>query len=100
MIYLFLAPGFEEVERDFSQAAYDATPCISYENARNFSIKNCEFRDIAACSVFLGKAVQNASVESCIFDNIGAQAVYIRDRWQNIRFGNVDRRQSGGLHSR
>lgn len=50
---IFRGNGFSySVERDFSQAAYDATPCISYENARNFSIKNCEFRDIAACSGF------------------------------------------------
>lgn len=50
---IFRGNGFSySVERDFSQAAYDATPCISYENARNFSIKNCEFRDIAARSGF------------------------------------------------
>lgn len=87
---IFRGNGFSySVERDFSQAAYDATPCISYENARNFSIKNCEFRDIAACSVFLGRAVQNASVESCIFDNIGAQAVYIRGENVDVSNENV-----------
>lgn len=76
---VFRANGYKYIpEREFSQAAYDVTACISYQNAKDFHIKNCEFKDIAACSVFLGKAVQNASVESCLFQNIGAQAVYVR----------------------
>lgn len=76
---LFRANGFYYLpEREFSQAAYDVKSCISYKNAKNFHIKSCEFRDIAACSVFLGSNVQNASVESCLFNNIGAQAVYVR----------------------
>lgn len=61
-----------------SQAAYDATPCISYKNADNFRIMNCEFRDIAACAVFIGENVENGEIDSNIFENIGAQAVYIR----------------------
>jgi len=72
--------------RDCSQAAYDATPCISYINSKDFSIKNCELRDIAACAVYMGFNVQNATVDSCIFDNIGAQAVYIRG--ENLEAGN------------
>ena len=76
---LFRANGFYYLpEREFSQAAYDVKSCISYKNAKNFHIKNCEFRDIAACSIFFGSNVQNASVESCLFNNIGAQAVYVR----------------------
>lgn len=76
---LFRANGYYLLpQREFSQAAYDVKSCISYRNAKNFHIKNCEFRDIAACSVFLGSNVQNASVESCLFNNIGAQAVYVR----------------------
>ena len=75
---LFRANGFYyNTEREHSQAAYNAKSCITYRNAKNFHIKNCEFRDIAACSVFLGKAVRNASIDSCLFNNIGAQAVYI-----------------------
>lgn len=74
----FRANGFYYTDkREFSQAAYDAKSCVSYSNAKNFSIKNCEFKDIAACAVYFGKAVQNASVDSCVFNNIGAQAVYI-----------------------
>ena len=66
-------------ESDFSsQAGYDAIPCISYNNSNNVSIKNCEFRDLAACAVFFGTGVKNSTVDSCIFNNIGAQAVYIR----------------------
>ncbi len=61
-----------------SQAGYDATPCISYTNSNNVTIKNCEFRDLAACAIFFGVAVKNSTVDSCIFNNIGAQAVYIR----------------------
>ena len=63
---------------DSSQAAYDATPCVSCENASDFTIKNCEFRDIAACAVFLGENVKNAVIDSTYFENLGAQAVYIR----------------------
>jgi len=76
---LFRANGFYYIpEREHSQAAYNAKACVSYQNAKDFHIKNCEFRDIAACSVFLGSNVQNASIESCLFNNIGAQAVYVR----------------------
>ena len=86
---VFRANGFYySTEREHSQAAYNAKPCISYENAKNFHIKNCEFRDIASCSVFFGKAVQNASVESCLFDNIGAQAVYVHG--ENIDVNDPD----------
>ena len=86
---IFRANGFYySTEREHSQAAYNAKPCISYENAKNFHIKNCEFRDIASCSVFFGKAVQNASVESCLFDNIGAQAVYVHG--ENIDVNDPD----------
>lgn len=63
---------------DSSQAAYNAKSCVSYENANDFTVKNCEFRDLASCAVFMGKAVKNSSVENCIFSNIGAQAVYVR----------------------
>lgn len=87
---LFRANGFSyTTEREHSQAAYDATPCVSYERAKNFSLKNCEFRDIAACAVFLGEAVQNAEVDSCLFDNIGAQAVYIRGKNISVDDPNV-----------
>lgn len=76
---IFRGNGFEiSPERDFSQAAYDAPSCITYNNAKGFRIKNCEFRDIAACAVFFGKAVRKAGVYSCVFEDIGAQAVYIR----------------------
>lgn len=76
---MFRANGFYySTEREFSQAAYDVKSCISYQNAKDFHIKNCEFKDIAACSVFFGNGVRNASVENCVFKNIGAQAVYIR----------------------
>lgn len=76
---VFRGNGFNvSGKRDFSQAAYDAPTCISCVNAKNFGIKNCEFRDIAACAVFIGENVQDSSVESSIFENIGAQAVYIR----------------------
>lgn len=64
--------------QDCSQAAYDAKSCISYENASDFSIKNCEFRDLASCAVFMGAAVTDSAVDSCLFENIGAQAVYIK----------------------
>ena len=76
---IFRGNGFNVPEkRDFSQAAYDAPTCIACKNAKGFKIQNCEFRDIAACAVFIGENVQDSSVDSCIFDNIGAQAVYIR----------------------
>ncbi len=75
---LFRANGFNySNEREHSQAAYNATTCISYKNAKNFKIKNCEFKDIASCALFLGEAVQNAEIDSCLFQNIGAQAIYI-----------------------
>ncbi|MBQ8784110.1 MAG: right-handed parallel beta-helix repeat-containing protein [Clostridia bacterium] len=64
--------------RDFTQAAFDATPCISVVNSKNFSITHCEFKDIAACAVFMGKNVQDASVKYCYFENIGAHAVFIK----------------------
>lgn len=87
---LFRANGFYYLpEREFSQAAYDVKACVSYQNAQNFHIKNCEFRDIAACSVFLGSNVQNASVESCLFNNIGAQAVYVRGENIDVNDPNV-----------
>lgn len=73
----FTVPGGDG-RRDFSQAAYDATSCLSYENASGFSVTNCEFRDIAACAVFMGKGISNACVENTYFENLGAQAVYIR----------------------
>lgn len=80
---VFRGNGFRiprgNTERDLSsQAAYDATPCLSFENAAGVTLKNCEFRDIAACAVFFGSGVKNAAVDSCLFENIGAQAVYIR----------------------
>lgn len=80
---IFRGNGFSipcgNTERDISsQAAYDATPCVSYENAADFAIRNCEFRDIAACAVFFGKGVRNATVDSSYFENLGAQAVYVR----------------------
>ena len=78
---LFRANGFNySNEREYSQAAYDATTCISYKNAKNFKIKNCEFKDIASCALFLGEAVQNAEIDSCVFNNIGAQAVFIHGK--------------------
>ena len=74
----FNIPG-NNTERDLSsQAAYDATPCLSFENARDVSVKNCEFRDIAACAVYFGSAVHSSRVDSCYFEHIGAQAVFIR----------------------
>ena len=63
---------------DSSQAAYNAKSCLEYENAHNFKVQNCEFKDLASCAVFMGSAVTEAAVDSCIFSNIGAQAVYIR----------------------
>ena len=78
----FHIPG-NNAERDISsQAAYDATPCVSFEHAKNVRVKNCEFRDIAACAVYFGDAVRNSSVDSCSFSHIGAQAVFIRG--QNV----------------
>ena len=83
---LFRANGFYySTEREHSQAAYNAKSCITYRNAKNFHIKNCEFRDIAACSVFLG----NASIDSCLFNNIGAQAVYIHGENIDVNDPNV-----------
>ncbi|MCQ2472469.1 MAG: right-handed parallel beta-helix repeat-containing protein [Clostridia bacterium] len=61
-----------------SQAAYDAKPCLFYEDTHNFTVKNCEFKDLASCAVFMGSVVTDAKIENCIFSNIGAQAVYIR----------------------
>lgn len=76
---LFRGNGFNIPEgRDFSQAAYNAPACITCQNAKGLSIQNCEFRDMAACAVFLGANVQDSAVDSCLFRNIGAQAVYIR----------------------
>ena len=82
---VFRGNGFRiprgNTERDLSsQAAYDATPCVSFENAENVSLTNCEFRDIAACAVYMGTAVRDARVENCRFENIGAQAVFIRGK--------------------
>ena len=84
---VFRGNGFRiprgNTERDLSsQAAYDATACISAENTRDVQFKNCEFRDIAACALYFGVNVQNAAVENCFFENIGAQAVFIRG--QNV----------------
>ncbi len=64
--------------REFTQAAYDATPCIRVENAKDFAITHCIFKDIAACAVFMGVNVQNSSITFCNFENLGAHAVYIR----------------------
>ena len=80
---VFRGNGFNipqnNTERDLSsQAAYDATPCVSFENAGNIRVKNCEFRDIAACAVYFGDAVRDSEVNSCYFEHIGAQAVFIR----------------------
>lgn len=87
---LFRANGFYYLpEREHSQAAYNAKTCISYKNAKSFHIKNCEFKDIAECSVFLGSNVQNASIENCLFNNIGAQAVYVHGENIDINDPNV-----------
>ncbi len=76
---IFRSNGFNtNPHTDCSQAAYDANPCLSYENTKNFTVKNCEFRNLSSCAVFMGKAVSQSSVDSCVFENIGAQAVYIR----------------------
>ena len=64
--------------REFTQAAYDATPCIKVENAKNIDFIHCEFRDIAACTIFMGVNVQNSSVKYCYFENLGAHAVFIK----------------------
>lgn len=75
----FRGNGFSiKPSRDFSQAAYDAPSCVTYEAAADFHITGCDFRDIAACAVFLGSDVQNAEISSCYFENIGAQGVYVR----------------------
>ncbi len=63
---------------DSSQAAYNAKSCLAYENAHNFKVQNCEFKDLASCAVFMGTAVTDAAVDSCVFNNIGAQAVYVK----------------------
>ena len=60
-----------------SQAAFDAKPCLSYDSAHDFTVKNCEFCDLASCAVFIGTAVTDAAVENCVFENVGAQAVFI-----------------------
>ena len=91
---IFRGNGFNiprnNTERDLSpQAAYDATPCVSYENAGDFYISGCEFRDIAACAVFFGSGVQNAAVDSTYFENLGAQAVYIRGENVDVDAPNV-----------
>ncbi len=76
---VFRGNGFKVPEqRDFSQAAFDAPACVLCKNAKGFEIRNCEFRDIAACAVFLGENAQDCAVDSCVFENIGAQAVYIK----------------------
>ena len=82
---VFRGNGFNiprnNAERDLSsQAAYDATPCLSFENAENITVKNCDFRDIAACAVYFGSGVRDAAVDSCCFEHIGAQAVFIRGK--------------------
>ena len=64
--------------QDSSQAAYNVNACVSCENAKGFNVKNCEFKDLASCAVFMGASVKDSKVENCIFDNIGAQAVYVR----------------------
>lgn len=68
-------------ERDLSsQAAFDAAPCVSFENAKNVALQHCEFRDVAACAVYFGSGVQDAEVNSCLFEHVGAQAVFIRGK--------------------
>ena len=79
----FTGNGFNipknNTERDgWSQAAYDATPCVSVKNSSDFSFVHCEFKNIAACAVFMGSGVRDSEVKSCRFENLGAQAVYIR----------------------
>lgn len=64
--------------RDFTQAAFDVTPCISVNNAKKFNLIHCEFKDIAACAVFMGVNVQNSSVKYCDFENLGAHAVFVK----------------------
>ena len=64
--------------RDFTQAAFDAVPCVKVENAKNFALTHCRFKDIASCAVFMGVNVQNASVKYCYFENLGAHAVFIK----------------------
>ena len=76
---IFRGNGFSyNNEREGSQAAYNAVPCVSFKNTRDFSVRNCEFRDIAGGAVYFGEAVQNGSADSCLFHNIGAQAVFIK----------------------
>lgn len=89
---VFRANGYEYFTgKEHSQAGYNAVPCVSYVNSKNFHVKNCEFKDIAGCSVFFDTAVRNASVENCIFDNIGAQAVYVKGENVDIDDPNVTR---------
>lgn len=87
---IFRGNGYTVTEgRDqSSQAAFDAKPCLSYDNAHNFTVRNCEFRDLASCAVFLGTAVTDAAVDSCIFENVGAQAVFIRG--ENVEVDSPD----------
>lgn len=77
--------------RDFTQAAFDATPCIKVENAKNFNLTHCEFKDIASCTVFMGYNVQSSSVKYCNFENIGAHAVFIKGENLPIDNENVTR---------
>ncbi len=77
--------------RDFTQAAFDATPCIAVINSKNFRMTHCEFKDIAACAIYMGQNVQNASVKYCYFENIGAHAVFIRGENLPIENENVTR---------
>ena len=85
---VFRGNGYTVTEgRDLSsQAAYDAKPCLFYEDTHNFTVKNCEFLDLASCAVFMGSVVTDAAVDSCIFNNIGAQAVYVRG--ENVEVDN------------
>ncbi len=93
---IFRGNGFNiprgNTEKDLSsQAAYDATPALSVRHSADSHIRNCEFRDIGACAVFMGEGVTEASVESCVFNNLGAQAVYIRGVNGAIDSPNVSR---------
>lgn len=93
---LFRANGFNIPRNNTlqdlsSQAGIDATPCLSYRNAADFTVKHCEFRDIAACAIKMGYNVQNAVVDSCWFENIGAQAVFIQGENQPIDTPTVTR---------
>ena len=74
----FNVPGNNKEKDQSSQAAYDATPALSIRHSVSPRVRNCEFRDIGACAVFIGEGVDGARVENCVFNNLGAQAVYIR----------------------